>query len=353
MPSHRHALAALLALCTAATPVRTVRAQAAAPEQSAPATPKLFTSDAPLALTLTTNIKQLRGDRSEGAPYHAATITYADKDGKPIVVPFKVKTHGIWRLKHCEFPPLRLSFSNKNTKHTLFHELDRPKFVNACRNSDTYEQYVLQEFQLYRVYQLITPASHRARLLRVSYADSASGKIDATRYAFVIEDPDQLAARLGGTMVKTKGATAADIDGAQGAIAFLFQYLIGNTDFSFNGLHNGELVMKTDGSGLVPIAYDFDFSGAVNASYATVDPRLPIKRVRDRLFRGYCAFEADYPAAFALFQAKKAAIYALYRDEIGKLMDQGVVKETLGYYDDFYETIKDPHDVVRTCQGPR
>ena len=48
-------------------------------------------------------------------------------------------------------------------------------------------------------------------------------------------------------------------------LAFLFEYFIGNTDFSFNGLHNGELVLRPNGAPLTPIGYDFDFSGAVNA----------------------------------------------------------------------------------------
>ena len=353
LPS-RPARARLLAICALATFARSGSAQAVAAEKKdSVSTPKMFMSEAPLALTLTMNIRQIRGDRSETSPYRNATITYADADGKPVSVPLKVKTHGIWRLKHCEFPPLRLNFSNKTTKHTLFHDLEKPKFVNVCKNNNAYEQYVLREFQLYRIYQLLTPASHRARLLRVTYADSASGKEEATRYAFVFEDPDQMAARLNGRILKTKGATPDDIDAAQAAIAYVFEYLIANTDFSFNGLHNGELVMKLDGSNLLPIAYDFDFSGAVNAPYATVDPRLSVKRVRDRLFRGYCAFKDDYPAAFALFQSKKDAIYALYRDQIGKLMDQGDVRETLEYFDDFYSTIRNPRDVLSTCLGPR
>ena len=124
-----------------------------------------------------------------------------------------------------------------------------------------------------------------------------------------------------------------------------------------DGVHNGELIMKSDGSPALPVAYDFDFSGAVNAPYATVDPRLPVKYVRQRLFRGYCVLAPHYPAAIALFQQKKAAIYALYADAIGKLLDPQIVKETLEYFDEFYDTIKSPRDAERgllsSCVGPR
>ncbi len=313
--------------------------------------PKLFRSTSPVAVTITANFKQVRNDRGENAPYHAATITYTDSGGKPVIVPLRVKTHGIWRLKHCEFPPLRLSFSDKTTKHTLFHGLGRPKFVNTCRDQDRYEQLVLQEYQLYRIYQLLTPQSHHARLLRVTYADSATGKVDATRYGFLFEDPDQLATRLGGQLVRIKGAGPEDIDHRAGALVYAFQYLIGNTDFSFNGLHNGELVQRADGSPVIPIAYDFDFSGAVNAPYATVDPKLSIRSVRERLFRGYCAFEDEYEGAFSAVRARKNAIMALYTDEVGRLLDQRTAKDALTYFAEFFEDTGTYDSVKRNVLG--
>ena len=321
------------------------------------ATPPIFTSEAPLAVTFTANWGRVRGDKSETAPYQPATMTYTAADGKALTVPLKVKTHGIWRLKNCRLPPLRLNFSNKETKASLFYDLQKPKMVSACKDNDSYEQLLLKEMQLYRVYQAITPVSHRVRLLRVSYADSATGKAETTRYAFIFEDPDELADRLNGKLTKAKGATAEDFDPDALATAFMFEYFIGNLDFSFNGVHNAETIIKNDGSSALPVAYDFDFSGAVDAPYATVDPQFRTKRVIDRLFRGYCAIKSSYPQAIALFQAKKDKIYALYHDATGSLLAPGTVKETLEYYDHFYDDVKTPRDadgnVLRFCVGPR
>ncbi|CAN5264101.1 hypothetical protein BH09GEM1_BH09GEM1_25810 [soil metagenome] len=321
------------------------------------ATPPLFTSEAPIAVTLTANLGKLRGDKSETSPYHAATMSYTGADGKTVTVAFRVKTHGIWRLKHCVFPPLRLNFSNKDTKKTLFYDLQKPKMVSVCKDNDGHEQLLLKEMQLYRVYQAITPVSHRVRTLKVSYADSASGKVEMTRYAFVFEDPDELSDRLGGKLTKAKGAQSDDFDPDALATAYMFEYLIGNLDYSFNGVHNAEVIMKNDGNGALPVAYDFDFSGAVNAPYATVDPQFRTKRVIDRLFRGYCAILPSYPAAISLIQSRKNKIYALYRDGIGSLLSPETVKETLEYYDQFYDDVKTPRDaeanVLRTCVRPR
>ena len=319
--------------------------------------PPLYTSETPLAVTFTTNFGRLKTNKSDSAPWRYATMSYVASDGKTVVVPMQAKTHGVWRLKNCTIPPIRLNVSNKNAKQTLLHNVQKPKMVSVCKKTDTYEQLVLKEMQLYRVYQTITPMSHRVRTLRVTYTDSASGKVEATRYAFLFEDPDELAARLGGEMTKVKGASPDDVEAAQFAVVYLFEYLIGNLDHSFNGLHNAELVLKSDGSLAIPVAYDFDFSGAVNAPYATVDPQFGKRRITERVFRGYCAIMSSYPAAIALFQQKKDAIYALYRDDVGKLLDEGTVRETLAYYDDFYDAVKTPKDaeanVLNRCVGPR
>jgi hypothetical protein len=317
---------------------------------------RFFQSETPVVATLTLNIKQITHDKGDDTPWRAATLSYSGSDGARVTVPLRVRTRGIWRLKTCEFPPLRLNFTSEAVKKTIFHGLDKPKLVNYCRNSDLYEQYLLQEFQLYRVYRLLTPASHAVRLLKLSYVDSASGKTEATRYAFIEEDPDALAARMSGKILKIKGAGPDDFNPYSSALVGVFQYMIGNTDFALNALHNAELLGKSNGE-YVPVVYDFDFSGAVNARYATVDPKLSVKRVRDRLYRGFCVPADVYPKVFAVFDAKREAIAGLYRDSLGTLLRPDVVKETLGYFDDFYKTIGDPRsakaEIMDQCLGRR
>lgn len=308
--------------------------------------PKLFRSETPLEMTFTINVKQIKKDRNAEAPWRPATLTYKDSTGKEVVVPVQAKTRGIWRLKNCEFPPIRIKVSNKTANHTLLEDADEPKLVNVCRNSDTYESYIVQEAQLYRIYRLLTDASHQVRLVKMTYADSATGKVEMTRWSFFIEDPSQVAARLGGGRVKQKGATAEDLEPKTSAIAYAFLYFVANTDVSFNGLHNGEIIAFADGRN-IPIAYDFDFSGVINTSYAGVDPSLPIKSVRERLFRGYCAHKDAYPEVWELFKTKRSAIEALYSDEIGKLLAPGIVKSHLGFFSDFYENIKTPQQAQK------
>lgn len=363
-------LMAMLAVCVAGPAVSAVSAQqkkektpeekeaarAAAMEKALSRSKEsaafYFSSD-PLVITLTTNIKRIRGDKSEKAPWRWAAISYADANGKKVVIPTRIRTRGIWRLKNCEFPPVRLDFKKEDTKGTVFQGIDKPKLVNYCRDDDIYEQYIALEAQLYRVYNLLTDASHRARLIKVNYDDSASGKTEATRAAILLEEGDIVAARLGGQVLKLKGAVADNLDPFHDALVGVFQYMIGNTDWSISALHNVEIIGLPDGIA-VPIPFDFDFSGVVDARYATVDPKLSITRVRDRLFRGYCVPTEEYTKVFDLFKAKKDAIYGLYNDPTGKMvLRPKLIEGTLKYFDDFYKTITDPRrakaEILNSC----
>ena len=313
---------------------------------------KLFSQDSVIRFTLTTNLRAITRARTGEPRYHMAKLAYSDTGAAPITIPLRVRGRGHWRRANCEMPPLLLNFWTDSSKKTLFARLDRGRLVVHCRNNDTYEQYVLQEFQLYRIYNLLTPFSHRARLAHVTYVDSASGRQVAARHGFILEDDDDMAERNGGKQNELKGAKVGDLDPYTDALVGVFQYLIGGTDWSVAGLHNVQLVSLPDGA-VHAVAYDFDWSGAVNASYAKPDYRLPITAVRQRLFRGYCAPPEQFARVFALFNEKKPEIYALYSDHVGRLMNPDVVRRTLEYFDDFYATLNDPRraaDLVRSCK---
>jgi len=314
--------------------------------------PKLFASDTVVRITLATNLRAIARARTGPTRYRPARLSYADTGGATVTVPLRVRGRGHWRRTNCEMAPLLLNFWTDSSKKTLFARVGRGRLVVHCRNTDTHDQYLLQEYQLYRVYNLLTPLSHRARLAHVTYMDSASGTQIAARHGFILEDDDAMAKRNGARQDSSKGAKAGDLDAYTDALVGVFQYMIGGTDWSVAGLHNVQLVKRPDGT-MHAVAYDFDWSGAVNASYAKPDYRLPISTVRQRLFRGYCAPPEEYARVFALFNDKKPAIYALYADHIGQLMKPDVVRRTLEYFDEFYATISDPKraaELVRGCK---
>lgn len=341
-------LSALLA--PLAAPLAAQSTDAASTKKAKPPEPPspFYDSLAPVALELRANLGVLRRDKEDKAPWRPASLGVAGPDGAMRHTPIRARTRGIWRLRNCDFPPLRLDLARKQFRGTLLEGVNKPKLVSVCRNDPTSEQYLLQEYQLYRIYQLLTPISHRARLARIAYVDSASGKPFMTRWAILLEEPEAMADRLGMQVVEEKGARAEDLEPATAAIVGLFQYLIANTDWSLGGLHNGELLLPKEGSGLpyvhYPVVYDFDYAGAINAKYAAPSPIVRISSVRQRLFRGTCVPAEEWTKAFALFNAKRDAIRALYAptDPVGALLDRRTAESTLSYYDEFYDVINDP-----------
>lgn len=346
--------AGVLLFLSASAAAQAPQGEPKAPKDPKPySSPPIFGATRPVEFTITAPFKQLKKNRTgDQKPYQVATITYAGDSGT-VRVPLRVRVRGIWRRKNCDLPPLRLNFTKDSTKKTTFAKVDRVRLVMHCRDHDDFDQYVLQEFQLYRVQRLLTPLSFDVRLARVTYIDVEKKDSVAQRWAFLLEEDEEFALRVGGKALKTKGASPTDLEAYESALFGVFQYFIANTDYSIRELHNVVLFQRD--TAYYPVAYDFDWSGAVNPRYAKPNPILSIRTVYDRLMRGYCAPEAEYQKVFALFKEKKDAIYALYRDSLAAPMKPNVVKNTLQYFDDFYKTINDPRaakrEIVGACLG--
>jgi hypothetical protein len=317
----------------------------------------LFRSTAPFEFTLALNTRRIQGDRDTTKhvhPYRSVTISYRDSAGTPVTLPAEVRVRGKWRLHNCHFPPLRLNIAKAVADPTIFDRERKPKLVTHCRNNDEFEQYVLHEYAIYRMQALVTPVSLMARLARVTYVDSASGKPVATRAGILLEDEDHLAERLGGRVFEIKGVPPGQLEPFDTFVMSLFQFMIGNTDWSVPGLHNIQII-QTD-SATSPrhfaLAYDWDFTGLIRTRYSVPDYRLRIRTVRDRLYRGVCPSEPDLAKVIALFNEKRAAILAVY-DEVPGLQPS-VAREAREYLEDFFRILNDPRrvrrDILNECE---
>jgi hypothetical protein len=312
---------------------------------------RIFNAVSPLPVTLTVPVAELRRDTGAEPPWRPARLTFATDSGGPRTIDMRVRARGIWRRNNCQFPPLRLDFARDSVRRTPFAALDRPKLVNYCQNTDRGEEYLLEEYQLYRIYQLLTDVSYRARLLRVEYMDSQNGRRLTTRYAMLVEEPQSLVERLRAKADDIVGVAPIEVDEESQALMSVFQYFIGNTDWSIPSAHNVNLLRLPGDSLLRVVPYDFDYAGAVNAHYALPGQGLPIRRVRERLYRGFCMDRAPVDKAIARLREQKPAIYALYSDEIGKLMRPQAVQEALSYFDEFFRIVDDPRRLQREILG--
>ena len=317
---------------------------------------RLFRSTDPVEITFTTNLKAIVRERDSTKlnPY-GAQMTYKDSAGKDVNVPVTLRARGHFRrqARNCFFPPIRWDAKKEAVNNTLFQGLTRMKITTNCRpGQDDYEQYILGEYAAYRVYAVISPLHFRTRLTHITYKDSAKATPDVTSWAFFIEDDGEMARQNKSKVVNTPGALFDDVDEAQLMRTTLFEYMAGNTDVSISALHNIVLVRDTTTLNLMTIAYDFDFSGLVNPRYASTDPRLPIKRVTERLHRGPCKPVAAWKPIFAEFQAKKSAIDSIY-GSIPQLKPDKV-KNAKEFLVDFWRVIGDDRiakrEITETCQ---
>ena len=186
--------------------------------------------------------------------------------------------------------------------------------------------------------------SHRARLARITYADTRDSSRTITRYGFFLEDDKDMAARNGGRVLEHAGGSYSEMDPAQMDLLGVFEWLIGNTDWSVIMNHNIRLVQFEGRASLYPVAYDFDFSGLVSAPYAMPDGKLPIKNVRQRLYRGMCRSLEAMTGTLERFMAKREAIYDAYRTVPG--LDPKRLKDAIGYLRDGFDLMAKPKDFM-------
>src|SRR5919109_498961 len=304
--------------------------------QSVPTTDAVpvFGVDTPLDLTIRTDLRTLLRDRGQARREHRGIARYSRADGSPDSVAIELRTRGIFRRRPsvCSFPPLRMSIGRRAGENTPFAGERRIKLVTHCRSTDQYEQYVLQEYLIYRAYALLTDLSLRTRLARITYEDASGREKPVTRYAILIEDERRLADRHRMRVAEETGIQLSRLDPAQTVLVAVFQYFIGNTDWSVRAPHN--IILLADSARrLRPVPYDFDWSGVISTRYAQPDTSLPIKSVRERIYAGYCGNAEEFEAIFARFRQQRAAIEALY--DLAPL-ERGHAERARRYYDEFF-----------------
>jgi len=309
----------------------------------------LFSSTDPLVFTLTADFKAIDQERDPSSTRRfPGVLAMAAPGGGVTSTQVQIGTRGNLRLnpKTCDFPPLRLEFVKSAVKKTVFDGQDALKLVTHCWQDASFEQYVLREYLAYRVFNLHTPRSFRARLATITYVDSSGGKTIAARHGILIEDQDDVARRMGGRVVDIPRGQFSDLDRDAMTTMSILQYMIGNTDYSIYALHNVKLVQTPAlGRVLTPIAYDFDISGLVNPHYGRTDPNLGIASVRDRLYRGPCRTLAELEPVLSAFRGRQAAVLAL-PDALPDLSPRSRT-EMVSFLEDFYATIARPDRVKK------
>ena len=314
----------------------------------------LFASTTPLEITLAGPFGTIKKeDRGEETHEREGTLTFQGADGQDVTLHLKLETRGNWRRdrRNCEFPPLWIDLDKDQPEleGTVFEGQNRLKLYVTCEpGKKDYEQYILEEYLVYPTYNLILDESFRARLAHVRYADTDDPAKSFTSWAFLLEHKDRMAARNQGVPVEAPQVHPAAMQAEKAAIGAVFNYMIGMTDWSSVFRHNVEVIREMDGS-VVPVSYDFDWSGLVNTRYATPDPRLGLRTVRERRYQGFCR-DIDFDAVFQRFSDHREEILALWRDF--DLIEPDRRKKAVDFLESFFDRITDPGQrqrILRDC----
>ncbi len=300
----------------------------------------LFQEDDLLNITISTDLRTLIFDVGDERESHPAILTYQDGPDT-ISLEVEVKTRGNFRRSRetCDFPPLRIEFDKETTEGLLFSGMKDVKMVTHCRDRKINQRYILEEYLIYKIYNLFTDLSYKVRLAQVTYFDSEERINPIHQFAFFLEPTDKVAERNGGREIELKGLALNYVNHPLVNLFLVFQYFIANTDWSIRALHNVKLVSFSSEPMAIPVPYDFDFSGNINTYYSIPDSALGISSVRIRLFRSNCRKVEELTNTFDLFREKKEPIYDLYRNF--PYLEEKRVKRILQFYDEFYETIDD------------
>jgi hypothetical protein len=307
---------------------------------------EVFASDEPLRLIVEADFRRLGMDRTLEPEERPGRVILSDSTGEPREIPVLVRTRGHFRLRPttCELPPLRLDFPRSLGLGTVLDGQDKVKLVTHCRDRGDYEQNLLEEYLAYRLYNLVTPVSFRVQLAEVTYLDTSGSKGPVTRKAFLIEGDDALAGRLGGEALDVPGLQADLLEREELGLMYVFQYMIGNTDWSAESGHNVTFV-RVGKEAIHPVPYDFDFAGLVDAPYAGPAPSLAdsIRSVRDRHYLGRCVEGVDLEAVLIRFREIRQAALALA--ETQPFLSTGNRRGARRYLQEFFEEIENPNRV--------
>jgi hypothetical protein len=279
--------------------------------------------------------------------YLKANLTIHLSKSDSINKDIKLKTRGVFRNQYCVFPPIELNMKKAGFGYSDLDKISKLKLVPQCSSGKDKEDYVLREYLAYKLFNVLTDTSFRVRLLTINYIDTKRNRKPLRQYGFFIEPVDRLTARLNSVQIKSLTLNQKSIVPAIMDRLAIFNYMIGNYDWSVPGQHN-ILVIKTlklDPYGLgIAIPHDFDWTGLVNASYAIPAEIVGTENVRERLFLGVCRNRETYQKELDLFIEKKAEFYKVINDF--PYINQRAKKDMTGYLDGFFNMLGGKKDLI-------
>lgn len=304
-------------------------------------TTRLFREQEVIPIKLRFSNKEMKKDTNDST--YVFTKLLFMEDGAWDSLDVRIRARGNYRRMHCYFPPLKVKIKKSDAKGTIFKGNKELKLVMPCSQSNPTQDNIVKEYMAYKIYEVISPYHFNTRLADVEFTE-LKGKKDKVHKVkgFFIEDIDNVAERQSSRKLNrvVHPLEQDDITSVQNDF---FQFMIGNTDFSTAYRHNQKLLFTEDYK-TVPLPYDFDMSGLVDASYAVVSQIggevLSIESVTDRLYRGFVRDEAVFDTVRQHYRELKPKVFEVIDNLKVQFESEKEFEIARNFIEDFFEILE-------------
>ena len=310
-----------------------------------------FESDKPLPITLKYDISSFIKNKRNGE-YLDAELTVNYEGMEPVTKNIRIKARGNFRLGECFFPPLLLNFKTDPIKNEELKGMKKIKVVTPCSTSKNGEIYVFREYLVYKLYELLNENCFRVRLLDIDYVDTGKKERHYRKYGFIIEPLEMVAERNNAIEIDSDIVKGTDVVEEDADRVAFFRYMISDTDWRIKSGDNIEYIKSmTDLTGkVIPVPYDFDFSGFVHTNYSFPQEWASnSESVLVRQYLGYCRnSNENYENMIALFNNKKDEM--INTIDNFEYLDDKEKKWLLNFLDEFFVEISNPKRFISNLE---
>ena len=303
----------------------------------------LFNDQKPLKIKLSYSNDVIRSETDDTTYVKTDMSFWHDDKWNDLEV--SLRARGNFRRSKCYFPPIKMKIKKSKAEGTLFEGNKNLKLVVPCLLQKEKNDNIVQEFIAYKLYEKISPFHFQTRIVEIEFVEIKKRKTLMHQLkGFLIEDDKRVADRFEGKSFERYIHPKAmdDVTSIQNS---MFQFMIGNTDFSVAYQHNGKLLYAN--KKIYPLPYDFDLCGLVDASYAIVNSNLGISSVKERKYRGFKRDESLVQDVRDQFLSKKSQFLQIINGQEPLFELASEFESTKAYLSSFFEILENDKQFSR------
>jgi hypothetical protein len=298
---------------------------------------QLFLNEAPIDIKLNIPVKDIKAITNDTI-YTSLMMQYRNGTTWDSIK-IEVRARGNFRRKECYYPPLRIKIKKDDARGTVFEGNKSLKLVLPCKQVKE-NSLIMKEYICYQMFEPISKYTFNTRLANITFTDQNNKKIkEVPILGFFIEDDDLVAKRHDGKVVEDLKLHPKSLQDSSSIRHDMFQFMVANTDWSTTFLHNAKVIQLNESKKYIPLAYDFDMAGFVNAPYAVPNQDLGIASVRERLYRGFCRTEEVMQAIRKEYIEKEKSVMDVVKRYESSFEPKDFAS-IMKYMDEFYVTMK-------------